>query len=60
MRIKLFGALPEELRDMGFKHGDKVDAFPLEGSKIGTMQFKVWVDGQVQLASVSEQNYKKL
>ena len=59
MRIKLVGALPEQLRDLGFKAGDKVDAYELEGSKIGTMQFKVWVYGQEQLASVTDLNYVK-
>lgn len=59
MRIKLQGVLPAELRDLGLKAGDKVDAYEMEGSRIGMMQFKIWHDGEEKFATVSDLNYVK-
>lgn len=60
MRIKLFGALPTALKDLGLKAGDIVDAYPIEGTIKDTMQFKMHVDGEPQVATVYPENYKKI
>ena len=60
MRIKLYGALSQPLKDLGMKPGDIVDAYPIEGTIKDTMQFKLHVDGELQLATVYPENYKKL
>lgn len=57
MRIKLFGALPQPLKDMGLKSGDIVDAYPIEGSIRDTMQFIMHVYGQPQVVTVYPENY---
>jgi hypothetical protein len=60
MRIKLVGALPTELKDFGLKPGDIVDAYPADGTIKDTMQFKMHVDGEPQVATVYPENYKKI
>jgi hypothetical protein len=60
MRIKLVGALPTELKDFSLKPGDIVDAYPATGTIKDTMQFKLHVAGEIQIATVYPENYKKL
>lgn len=59
MRIKLVGALPEQLRDMGFKTGDKHEAYPSENTKLGAVEIKVMIDGQQSVATVYPENFIK-
>lgn len=59
MRIKLTGALPEELRDMGFKSGDKHEAYPSENTSLGAVEIKTFVDGKENIATVYPENFIK-
>jgi hypothetical protein len=59
MRIKLVGALPEELRDMGFKPGEKHEAWPSEKTRLGAVEIQITVDGAPAIATVYPENFVK-
>jgi putative lipoic acid-binding regulatory protein len=60
MKIKLVGALPRQLRDMGLKAGDKFDASPAENTRYNAVRFKVMVGEEEQVATVYQENYKEI
>lgn len=60
MKIKLVGALPRQLRDMGLKPGDKFDASPAENTRYNAVRFKVMVGDEEQVATVYQENYKEI
>lgn len=60
MKIKLVGALPRQLRDMGLKAGDKFDAAPAENTRYNAVRFKVVVGEEEQVATVYQENYKEI
>ena len=45
MKIKLVGALPRELKDVGLKPGDEFNAFPAEKTNTRAVQFFIWREG---------------
>lgn len=61
MDIKLTGALPRELKDLGLKPGDRFkDVEPVTGLKYGAMRLRVWHDDEERVAVVYQENYVKL
>lgn len=60
MKIKIVGALPQMLKDLGVKPGDKFDAEPAPNTTLGAVMFKVNVDGELQWATVWPENFKKI
>jgi hypothetical protein len=60
MIIKLVGALPEQLRDMGFKPGEIYEAYSSENTRLDAVKIQKVVDGTVAIATVYLENYKKI
>jgi hypothetical protein len=61
MKIKLFGALPQQLKDLNLKPGDIFEAYPSTSSTYANaVELKVIKDGEPQIATVYQENYKKL
>jgi hypothetical protein len=60
MKIKLTGALPRQLKEMGLKAGEKFDASPAENTRYKAMQFKVLVGDEEQVATVYQENYVQI
>ena len=60
MKIKLVGALPQMLKDMGLKPGDKFEAQPAEYSRLGAVTVKVPIDDEIQIATIWPENFKKI
>ena len=60
MKIKLTGALPRQLKEMGLKPGEKFEAMPAENTRLGAMRFKVMVGDEEQVATVYKENYIEL
>ena len=60
MRIKLVGALPRELKDMGFNPGDKLDAYDAENTTLNAVQVNVFIEGERQVATIYPENYVKM
>ena len=61
MKIKLVGALPTQLKDLGLKAGDLFEAYPSTSSTYANaVEIKVMKDGEPCVATVYSENYKKL
>jgi hypothetical protein len=60
MKIKLVGALPPELRDLGLKPGNMFDAYPAPGMEISAVNIRLVKDGEIQVATVFARNYLKI
>ena len=60
MKIKLVGALPRQLKEMGLKPGDKFDASAAENTRYNAVQFFVMVGDEMQVATVYQENYVKI
>lgn len=60
MRIKLVGALPRELKDMGFEPGNQFDAAPAVNTRLNAVQVRIQKDGEIQVATIYPENYKKI
>jgi len=60
MKIKLVGALPQMLRDMGLKPGECYEAEPAPFTTLGAVQFKIVRNGEEEFATVWPENYKKI
>lgn len=60
MRIKLVGALPRELKDLGLKPGDEFDAFEAVNTRLNAVQVRISKDEEIQIATVYPENYKKI
>ena len=60
MRIKLVGALPRELRDLGLKVEDKFEAYPAENTSLAAVQVKLLIDGATQVATIYPENFVKI
>ena len=60
MRIKLVGALPRELKDMGLKPNDEFDAVDAENTRLKAVQIRFQANDEPQVATVYPENYKKL
>lgn len=59
MKIKLVGALPRELKDLGLKPGDQFDAQPAENTTLKAVQFFVWADEKFK-CTVWPENYVEI
>lgn len=60
MKIILVGALPRQLRDMGLKSGDTFDASPAENTRYNAVRFKIVAGDEELVATVYQENYKKI
>jgi len=60
MKIKLVGALPLKLRDLGLKTGDIYNARQAENGKYGAAIIQVDKEGEDFIATVYQENYKKV
>ena len=60
MRIELVGALPRELKDLGFEPGNQFDASPAENTRLNAVKVRIQKDGEPCIATVYPENYKKL
>lgn len=60
MKIKLVGALPERLRDLGIKPGDRFDAEPAPNTRLGAVRFNVEKDDEFHICTVWPENFVKL
>lgn len=61
MEIKLKGKLPERLRDLMLKPGDKFNAEPSPvAAKKGAVRFKHEIDDEFHIVTVWPRNYEKL
>lgn len=60
MKIKLVGALPQTLRDVGLRPGDKFNAELSENGKYGAAVIKVDFQGEILTETVYQENYKKI
>jgi len=61
MRIKLVGALDQRLKDLGLKPGDIFEAYPSTSSTYANaVEVKVMKDGEPQIGTVYQENYKKI
>jgi len=61
MDIKLTGALPQPLRDLGLKPGDKFqNVEPAEGHRKGTVRIWFMIDDAPNTAIVYIENYKQV
>lgn len=58
-RIKLFGALSVELKDLKLKPGMKFWAKPAEIGRNGVVEIVVDHDGEKKIAHVWPENYKE-
>ncbi len=58
MKIKLVGALPRELRDLGLKQGDQFDTFPAEKTNTRAVQFYVRHDDEICKCTVWPENFR--
>jgi hypothetical protein len=60
MKIKLVGALPQQLKDLGLKPGDKFNAELAENGKYGAALIRPEFEGETVVATVYQENYKKI
>ena len=61
MDIKLKGILPRNLRNLGFKPGDRIYmAEQVPNSKFGTVRFRVLHNDEEIFQTVTAENYEKL
>jgi len=60
MKIKLVGALPQQLKDLGLKPGDKFNAELAENGKYGAALIRPEFEGETVVATVYRENYKKI
>lgn len=59
MKIKLVGALPQKLKDLGLKPGDKFNAELAENGKYGAALIRPEFEGEIVVATVYQENYVK-
>lgn len=59
MDIKLYGALPRQLRELNLKPGDKFqDVEKVPGAPYGAVKIKLVVDEEEIVATVYQENYR--
>lgn len=52
--------LPEHVRDMGVRPGQKYDAMPAMGTRLKALSFQVMKDGHFEWCTVMPKNYRVL
>jgi hypothetical protein len=57
MTIKLEGALPRELKDLGLKPGDLFDAFPAENTNTRAVRFFIRRDDENCICTIWPENF---
>jgi len=57
MKIKLVGALPRELKDLGVKSGQTYDAFPAQKTNTRAVQFYIWRNEEQCICTVWPENF---
>ncbi len=57
MKIKLVGALPRELKDLGLKPGQTFDASPAEKTNTRAVQFFIWREEENCKCTVWPENF---
>ena len=60
MKIKLVGALPQKLKDLGLTPGEIFYAEPAPNTKLGAVRFLIFKDDEWQFVTVYPENFKKL
>lgn len=60
MKIELIGDLPDHLRDIGLKRGDRFEAEPAINTRLDAVRFMVEIDDALYQVTVLPKNYKKI
>lgn len=60
MKIELVGTLPDHLKDIGLKKGDRFEAEQATNTRLDAVRFMVEVENSVYCVTVLPKNYRKI